>query len=86
MLARRQEKQLEFAVIEILERANAADYVATFARHRITIETMRQMTEDDLKQVTMATRCWWRRGRMFRSKMSDTDKDSETRKHNLENI
>ena len=50
-----QEKQLEYSVIEILERANAADYVPTFARHRITIETMYQMDEEDLKQVTMTT-------------------------------
>ena len=42
-------------MIEILERANAADYVPTFARHRITIETMCQIDEEDLKQVTMTT-------------------------------
>ena len=42
-------------MIEILERANAADYIPTFARHRITIETICQMDEDDLKQVTMTT-------------------------------
>ena len=43
-------------MIEILERANASDYIPTFARHRITIETMCQMDEEDLKQVTMITR------------------------------
>ena len=42
-------------MIEILERADASDYVPTFARHRITIETMCQMDEEDLKQVTIAT-------------------------------
>ena len=42
-------------MIEILERADAADYVPTFARHRITIETLCQMDEEDFKQVTIAT-------------------------------
>ncbi len=48
-----QEKQLEYAVIDILERANATDYMSTFARHRITIETLCQMSEEDFKQVRM---------------------------------
>ncbi len=46
-----QEKQLEYAVVDILERASATDYMSTFARHRITIETLCQMSEEDLKQV-----------------------------------
>lgn len=46
-----QQNKLEYAVIEILASAGASDYVPLFARHRITIETMCQLTEDDIKQV-----------------------------------
>ena len=46
-----QEKQLEFSVLGILEEANATDYTSLFARHRITIETLLQLSEDDIKQV-----------------------------------
>ena len=46
-----QEKQLEFAVIDILDTAGASEYIPTFARHRITIETFCVMDENDLKQV-----------------------------------
>ena len=45
----KQERQLEYAVIEILEAAGGFDYIASFARHRITIETLCQMTEEDLQ-------------------------------------
>jgi E3 ubiquitin-protein ligase LRSAM1 len=48
-----QEKNLEFSVVDILEKASASDYVPTFARHRITIETLLAMNEDDLKQVSI---------------------------------
>ena len=37
--------------MEILERSDARDYMPLFARHRISIETLLQMTEDDLRQV-----------------------------------
>ena len=47
-----QEKRLEIAVVEVLEGAGAGDYLPTFSRHRITIETLCQLTDDDLKQVT----------------------------------
>lgn len=46
-----QETKLEYAVSDILQQANAADYISLFARHRITIETMCTLTDDDLKQV-----------------------------------
>lgn len=45
------ESQLEISVKEILISAGAEDYVPKFARHRITIETMLTLTEDDLKQM-----------------------------------
>ena len=41
--------------MDILRKAKAADYIPTFSRHRITIETMSQLDEADLKQVTTAT-------------------------------
>ena len=46
-----QEKKLEIAVVEIIERSGAEDYLPTFARHRITIETLSQMTDQDFTQV-----------------------------------
>ncbi|KAH9500266.1 E3 ubiquitin-protein ligase lrsam1 [Bulinus truncatus] len=45
------ESQLEIAVKDILMSSGAEDYIPVFARHRITIETMMSMTEDDLKQI-----------------------------------
>ena len=50
-----QEKQLEFSVVGILEEAQATDYTSLFARHRITIETLLQLSEDDIKQVRELT-------------------------------
>ncbi|XP_033732703.1 E3 ubiquitin-protein ligase LRSAM1-like [Pecten maximus] len=46
-----QERQLEIAVVTILEDSSADDYIPLFARHRITIETLLQLSEDDLKQM-----------------------------------
>jgi hypothetical protein len=46
-----QESQLEIAVKNILTNAGAEDYIPVFARHRITIETMMQLEDSDLKQV-----------------------------------
>ncbi|XP_064616140.1 E3 ubiquitin-protein ligase LRSAM1-like isoform X3 [Liolophura sinensis] len=46
-----QERLLEIAVIKILEKADASDYISLFSRHRITIETMLQLNEEDLKQM-----------------------------------
>ena len=37
--------------MKILEKSDARDYMPLFARHRISIETLLQMSEDDLKQV-----------------------------------
>ncbi|KAL4219600.1 E3 ubiquitin-protein ligase lrsam1 [Mactra antiquata] len=45
------EQNLEICVVKILNQAKAEDYIPRFARHRITIETLVQMTEDDLKQM-----------------------------------
>ncbi|RUS74622.1 hypothetical protein EGW08_017602, partial [Elysia chlorotica] len=45
------ESQLEIAVKEILISAGAEEYIPKFARHRITIETMLTLTEDDLRQM-----------------------------------
>ena len=38
-------------MVSILERAGAGDYLPVFARHRISIETMTQLTDADLAQV-----------------------------------
>lgn len=46
-----QERQLEIVVVTILEDSSADDYIPLFARHRITIETLLQLSEDDLKQM-----------------------------------
>uniref|UniRef100_K1QGE1 E3 ubiquitin-protein ligase LRSAM1 n=1 Tax=Magallana gigas TaxID=29159 RepID=K1QGE1_MAGGI len=45
-----QEHRLEIAVVTVLDDSGAQDYLPVFARHRITIETLLQMTDDDLKQ------------------------------------
>ncbi|XP_060571912.1 E3 ubiquitin-protein ligase LRSAM1-like [Ruditapes philippinarum] len=45
------EQNLEISVVKILNKAKAEDYLPRFARHRITIETLVQMTEDDFKQM-----------------------------------
>ncbi|KAK7095159.1 E3 ubiquitin-protein ligase LRSAM1-like [Littorina saxatilis] len=45
------ESQLEIAVKKILIHASAEDYIPVFSRHRITIETMMQLDESDLKQM-----------------------------------
>lgn len=50
-LSFKQEQNLEISVVKILNKAKAEDYIPRFARHRITIETLVQMSEDDLKQV-----------------------------------
>lgn len=46
-----QEHRLEIAVVTVLDDSGAQDYLPVFARHRITIETLLQMTDDDLKQI-----------------------------------
>lgn len=46
-----QEHRLEIAVVTVLDDSGAQDYLPVFARHRITIETLLQMTDDDLKQM-----------------------------------
>ncbi|XP_072015688.1 E3 ubiquitin-protein ligase LRSAM1-like isoform X2 [Amphiura filiformis] len=46
-----QENQLEFAVCDILTSAGAEDYIPKFARHRVSIETMVQMTDEDLREM-----------------------------------
>lgn len=46
-----QEYLLEIPVLKILEQAEARDYVPLFARHRITLEVLCNMTEADLRQM-----------------------------------
>lgn len=46
-----QETQLELSVIDILQLANADQYIPNFARHKISIETMAQLTDEDLIKV-----------------------------------
>lgn len=46
-----QERNLEICIVKILEKSDARDYMPLFARHRISIETLLQMSEDDLKQM-----------------------------------
>jgi len=46
-----QEYNLEVTIVQILEKAGASDYISLFARHRITIETLQQMSEEDLQQM-----------------------------------
>ncbi|KAK3088307.1 hypothetical protein FSP39_017332 [Pinctada imbricata] len=45
------EHNLEIAVVTILQDSGAEEYIPLFARHRISIETLLQITEDDLKQM-----------------------------------
>ncbi|XP_074654842.1 E3 ubiquitin-protein ligase LRSAM1-like [Tubulanus polymorphus] len=45
------EKMLEISVVKILEQSNAGEYIPHFARHRITIETMLQLTDAELRQI-----------------------------------
>ncbi|XP_071096759.1 E3 ubiquitin-protein ligase LRSAM1-like [Haliotis cracherodii] len=45
------ENALEVEVVKILRKSGADDYLPVFARHKITIETIIQLTEDDLKQI-----------------------------------
>ena len=46
-----QETRLELAVVRIVQDADAHDYLPTFARHRISIETILQMTDADFRQM-----------------------------------
>jgi len=47
-----QENQMEYNIITILSNAGAADYIPNFARHHISIETLIQMSDDDLVRVS----------------------------------
>ncbi|KAI0213679.1 hypothetical protein LSAT2_001275 [Lamellibrachia satsuma] len=44
-------KQLEYSVIDILEKAGAADHIPRFARNKISIETLITLTDSDMKQM-----------------------------------
>ena len=70
-----QEKQLEFAVIEIIDTAGASEYIPTFARHRITIETFCILDEDDLRQVILDSLIWL----LFSQDLYKFDSDSSSR-------
>ncbi|XP_052789874.1 E3 ubiquitin-protein ligase LRSAM1-like isoform X2 [Mya arenaria] len=43
------EQNLEISVVKILNKAHAEDFIRIFARHRITIETMLTLSDEDLK-------------------------------------
>ncbi|XP_067940715.1 E3 ubiquitin-protein ligase LRSAM1-like [Watersipora subatra] len=45
------ESQLEFSVVDILSMAGADDYVPRFAQHKVSIETMKSLTDDDLRRM-----------------------------------
>jgi len=42
---------MEYDIVTILTNAGAADYIPNFARHHISIETLIQMSDDDLTRV-----------------------------------
>ncbi|KAK2182005.1 hypothetical protein NP493_372g05009 [Ridgeia piscesae] len=44
-------KQMEYSVIEILEKAGASDHIPRFACNKISIETMLCLTDSDMKQM-----------------------------------
>ena len=48
-----QETQLEYAVKDILSLSNADDYIPRFAQHKISIETMGKLTDEDLRRVNV---------------------------------
>lgn len=43
--------QLEYSVVDILEKAGASDHIPRFARNKISIETMVTLTDCDMKQM-----------------------------------
>ncbi|XP_033642845.1 E3 ubiquitin-protein ligase LRSAM1-like [Asterias rubens] len=45
------ENNLELSVIDILQTAGADSYIPKFARHRVSIETMLCMSDEDLKEL-----------------------------------
>jgi len=42
---------MEYDIVTIINNAGAADYIPNFARHRVSIETLIQMSDDDLARV-----------------------------------
>ena len=42
---------MEYAVKDILSLSNADDYIPRFAQHKISIETMGKLTDEDLGRV-----------------------------------
>lgn len=45
------ERKLATDVVDILEQSNAGDYIPVFTRHRMTPETILDVTDDELKQI-----------------------------------
>jgi len=43
---------MEYDIVTILNNAGAADYIPNFARHHISIETLIQMSDNDLVRVS----------------------------------
>jgi len=46
-----QESNMEYDIVTILTNAGASDYIPNFARHRVSIETLIQMSDEDLARV-----------------------------------
>jgi len=46
---------MEYDIIMILNNAGASDYIPNFARHHISIETLIQMSDDDLTRVSLSS-------------------------------
>ena len=44
---------MEYAVKDILSLSNADDYIPRFAQHKISIETMGKLTDEDLRRVNV---------------------------------
>jgi len=50
---------MEYDIVTILNNAGASDYIPNFSRHRVSIETLIQMSDDDLARVSLAvTYCY----------------------------
>jgi len=50
-----QESNMEYDIVTIINNAGASDYIPNFARHHISIETLIQMSDDDLARVCLSS-------------------------------
>ena len=53
-----QESNMEYDIVTIINNAGASDYIPNFARHHISIETLIQMSDDDLARVCLLSLTW----------------------------